>query len=418
MKKTVTLLLAAAVLPLSAGNLLQNPGFEAANRMPWQSWPGPCAVGTENPASGAQCMDVPALADKVEYLLQKDIPVEPGFAYICTLKSRSGDCTGPLVVHLIFRDASGAVVNGNRIITCAPSGDWVKSRGAGLAAESAATVDVSIEVPSGSGTFHIDDVTLEKGSRILGEHGTARIERTKTGLRLASSFFTLDFTENRNFNLTGAVFGGQKRLRYFLVSVPFEGKMKTSYYMVNQNIVTDLEVKDRDGRFSFVVEECFPDVKVKRILEFYDNEPYIKFACEVKARKDFTCPRVSMDFAFSGSVIAQGREPRVNYTKWSKPGHWFSLDRPDDPRVISYLEPDGKNGIALIGLNKASWEELPGKMLSNTSGKSGDGFGLGLIRWSRKEIRKGDKMFCEVLVSPAESHQQAVELAEKLCPAE
>ena len=417
MKLSVLLLLAAAVLPLSAENLLQNPGFEAERRMPWQSWPGPCSIGTQDPASGAQCMDVPALADKTEYLLQKGIPAEPGFAYVCTLKSRADDVTSPLIVHLIFRDAAGAVTNGSRIITCDPSADWMKSRGAGVAAESAATVDVSIEVPPGSGTFHIDDVTLEKGGRILGEHGTARIERTETGLRLVSPFYTLDFTEKRNYNLAGAVFGGRKLLRHFFFSVP-EEKTKTPPGIGGSCVVTGLEVKERDGRFSFLVEECFPRMKVKRILEFYDGEPYIKFACEVKALNDFSCRQAALNFGFSGSVIARGRESTVTYTKWSRPGCWFTLDRPDAPRVLSFLDGNGKNGIALIGLNKTSWEELPGKMLSNTSGMTGDGFGIELTKWSRREIRTGDRVAWEVLVSPVENHEKAVELADRICIAD
>ncbi|MBR4662485.1 MAG: hypothetical protein IKO93_01295, partial [Lentisphaeria bacterium] len=105
MKKLMSLFFAAAVLfPLhSAENLLRNAGFENAKSIPWQSWPGPSKIITENPASGKQCIAVPALSDRSEYLLQKNIPVKAGYAYCCSLKSRADDCKKALKVSLIFR---------------------------------------------------------------------------------------------------------------------------------------------------------------------------------------------------------------------------------------------------------------------------------------------------------------------------
>ena len=359
-------------------------------------------------------------ADKSEYLLQKNIPVEPGCAYICSLKSRSDDCARPAEVTLVFHDASGAVSNSIKVITCSATTEWVKSRGAGIASETAATVDVSIVVAPGAGTFYFDDVSLEKGDRILGGHGTFRIERTKDGLQIVSPHCTLDFIEKRNFGLASASFGEKNRIRNFFFNVPLpdEGKIQSSFYIVNRNIVTDLKLTERSGSFLFTVEETFPHAKVKRSVECWDNEPYIRFSCELKALTDFTCTRCSMDFGFTGGVIAQGRAPHVKYTKWLKPNYWFNLDRPDDPRVISYLDKDGKDGLALIGLDKYSWEELPGRLLSNTSGKDGDGFGIGLIKWGKRDVRKGDKVLYDVLVSPVESHEKAIELAERLSPAD
>ena len=172
-----------------------------------------------------------------------------------------------------------------------------------------------------------------------------------------------------------------------------------------------------DGSFIFTVEESFPHLKVERSVECWDNEPYIKFTCKLKALSDFISSRVSMDFAFAGSVIAQGRDAHVKYTKWSKPGRWFNLDRPDDPRVIAYLDETGKKGIALIGLVKTGWKELPGRLLSNSLGKDGDKcFGIGLVKWVKRDVRKGDKVSYEVLAAAVGSHAEAVRLADQLSP--
>ena len=422
MKKLTSVLAAVSLLlPLQAAeNLLRNPGFEDAQAGPWQFWPGSAAVSTKDPASGKQCLAVPQLSGRREYLLQKNIPVEPGCACICSLKSRADDCAGPLEVNLIFRDASGIVVNSVKVITGSVSKDWSGFRGAGIASEKAVTADVSIELPSGNGIFFLDDVSLEQGSRILGTHGASRVDRTKEGIRIVSPSCTLDFIENRNFGLASAEFGGKRRIRNFFLCVPLQNENRTqsSFFLVNRNIVTDLKLKEKDDSILFTVEETYPHLQVRRSVECWNNAPYVKFIYELKARKDFISSRVSMDFGFTGSVIAQGRVPHLIYTKWSKPNHWFNLERPDDPRVISYLDRDGKNGLALISLDKTDWEELPGKLLSNTSGKNGDGFGIGLVKWGGRDTRKGDKVSCEVLVAPVESHEQAVELADRLCIAD
>ena len=418
MKKLMSLFFAAAfLLPLhSAENLLRNAGFENAKRIPWQSWPGPSKISTENPALGKQCMAVPALAGRSEYLLQKNIPVKPGYAYSCSLKSRSEDCKKALKVSLIFRDSSGAVANSVTVITRGATKEWVKSQGAAIAPATAASVDVSIVIPPGSGTFHIDDVSLEQGSRILGAHGASRIVPAKDGFRIVTRSCTLDFIEKRNFGLASASFNGKKLIRHFFLYVPFEDKIKTSFYL-GSSIVTDLKVSERDGSFIFTVKESFPHLKVERSVECWDNEPYIKFTCKLKALSDFISARVSMDFGFPGSLIAQSKGPYVKYTKWTKPGCWFNLDRPDDPRVISYLGEDGQNGIALIGLDKTDWEELPGKLLCNSLGKDGDnGFGIGLVKWIKRDVRKGDKVSYEVMVALVGSHEEAVKLADRLSP--
>ena len=418
MKKLMSLFFAAAVLlPLhSAENLLRNAGFENAGSLPWQSWPGPSKISTENPASGKQCMAVPALAGRSEYLLQKNIPVKPGYACSCSLKTRSDDCKKALTVSLIFRDASGAVAKPVTVITRGATEEWVKSRGAAVAPATAATVDVSIVVPPGSGTYHIDDVSLEQGSRILGAHGASRVEPTKNGFRIVTRSYTLDFIEKRNFGLASASFNGKKLIRHFFLYIPFGDKVKTSFYL-DSSIVTGLKVTERDGSFIFTVEESFPHLKVERSVECWDNEPYIKFTSKLKALSDFISPRVSMDFAFAGSVIALGRGSHVKYTKWTKPGRWFNLDRPDDPRVISYLDESGKNGIALIGLDKVSWEELLGKLLCSNSGKDGDNsFGIGLVKWVKRDVRKGDRVSYEVLTAAVGSHEEAVKLADRLSP--
>lgn len=418
MKKLMSLYCAAVVLlPVFSGeNLLMNSGFEDAKTIPWQSWPGPSKISTKNPASGRKCMAVPALVGRSEYLLQKNIPVKPGYAYICSLKSRSGDCEKPLKIILVFRNASGAVANSATVITRSATKEWVKSRGAAIAPATAASVDVSIVVSAGNGTFHIDDVVLEQGSRILGAHGASRVVPTKDGFQIVTRSYTLDFIAKRNFGLASVSFNGKKLIRHFFLYVPFEGKVKTSYYL-GSSIVTGLKVTERDDSFIFTVEESFPHLKVERSVECWDNEPYIKFTSKLKALSDFISPRLSMDFAFAGSVIAQGRGSHVKYTKWTKPGRWFNLDRPDDPRVISYLDESGKNGIALIGLDKVSWEELLGKLLCSNSGKDGDNsFGIGLVKWVKRDIRKGDRVSYEVLTAAVGSHEEAVKLADRLSP--
>ena len=418
MKKLASLCFAAAVsLPLLSGeNLLQNAGFENVKHAPWQSWPGPSKISTKNPASGRKCMAVPALADRSEYLLQKNIPIKPGYAYRCSLKSRSDDCEKPLNISLVFRNASGAVANAVTVITRGATKEWVKSRGAAIAPATAATVDVSIVVPSGSGTFHIDDVWLVQGSRILGAHGASRVEPTKDGFRIVTRLYTLDFIEKRNFGLASASFNGKKLIRHFFLYVPFGDKTKTSFFL-GTSIVTGLKVTERDGSFIFTVEESFPHLKVERSVECWDNEPYVKFTCKLNALSDFISPRVCMDFGFTGSLIGQSRGSRVKYSKWTKPGRWFNLDRPDDPRVISFLDNDGQNGIALIGLDKTGWAELPGKLLCNSLGKDGDnGFGIGLVKWVKRDVRKGDKVSYEVLAAAVGSHAEAVRLADQLSP--
>ena len=418
MKKLMSLFFAAAVLLQlhSAENLLRNAGFENARSIPWQSWPGPSKISTENPASGKQCMAVPALAGRSEYLLQKNIPVKPGYVCSCSLKARSDDCKKALKVSLIFRDASGAVANPATVITRTATKEWVKSRGAAIAPATAATVDVSIVVPSGSGTYHIDDVSLEQGSRILGAHGASRVEPTKDGFRIVTRLYTLDFIEKRNFGLASASFNGKKLIRHFFLYVPFGDKTKTSFFL-GTSIVTGLKVTERDGSFIFTVEENFPHLKVERSVECWDNEPYVKFTCKLNALSDFISPRVCMDFGFTGSLIGQSRGSRVKYSKWTKPGRWFNLDRPDDPRVISFLDNDGQNGIALIGLDKTGWAELPGKLLCNSLGKDGDtGFGIGLVKWVKRDVRKGDKVSYEVLAAAVGSHAEAVRLADQLSP--
>ena len=414
MKKLTSLFFAAAVsLPLFSGeNLLQNPGFEDAKTISWEFWPGPASLSTENPASGQRCVSVPALPDKGEYLLQKKIPVEPGFAYAFSLKSRSNDCKKPLKISLVFRNAEGAVANTVTVAARDVSKDWSMTRGAALAPASAATVDVSIVIPSGNGTFHIDDVSLEKGSRILGVHGGFRVEPAEKGLRIVTPSCTLDFIEKRNFGLASAGFGEKRRIRNFFLYVPVNDKIQSSFFF-SGNIVSGLKATEQDGSFDFTVEESYPHLKAERSIECWDDKPYIKFTCRLEALKDFTCPRVSMDFGFTGSLIAQGRGSRVKYTKWTKPGRWFNLERPDDPRVISYLDKDGKNGIALIGLDKVTWDELPGKLLSSTPQKAEDGFGIGLVKWTKREIRKGDQISYEVLIAPVENHEEAVKLADQ-----
>ena len=129
MNKLMSLFFAATVLlQLHAGeNLLRNAGFENARSIPWQSWPGPSKISTENPASGKQCMAVPALAGRSEYLLQKNIPVNPGYACSCSLKTRSDYCKKALKVSLIFRDASGAVVNPAAVNSATVEGEAVNT---------------------------------------------------------------------------------------------------------------------------------------------------------------------------------------------------------------------------------------------------------------------------------------------------
>ena len=66
----------------------------------------------------------------------------------------------------------------------------------------------------------------------------------------------------------------------------------------------------------------------------------------------------------------------------------------------------------MIGLDKTGWEELPGKLLCNSLGKDGDnGFGIGLVKWVKRDVRKGDKVSYEVLAAAVGSHAEAVRLA-------
>lgn len=422
MKKLAVLFLAsAAILPLRAENLLGNPGFEESKQVPWQTWPQQSSRSTENPASGKMCMAVPALKDKGEYLLHKNIPAEPGYAYICKLKTRSDDCKRALEVVLLFRDKKGNVVNTAKVITRSATKDWVESQGAGLASEKAATVDLSIEVPPGTGTFYVDDVSLEQGSRIIGTAGSGKLERVKGGLQIVTPSCTMEFIENRNFGLSGIKFKNGQRLQHFTLGVPVQGKdqQSKSFYIVNRNIVTNLEAELRDDGLFFAVEERFPLVKARRIVECYEGASYIKMTCELEALEDFKSSQAVMNFTFTAGLIAQGRDPKVKYKKWTKANDWFNLDRPDDPRLLSFLDAEGKNGIALIGPDKTSWEELPGRLLSSSSGKeTAPCFGTGLVKWRGAEIRKGDKVSFEVFLAPVENHDKAVELAGKLCPAD
>ena len=398
----------AASLPLCAANLLKNAGFEGENHYPWIFWPVNQKLSAERPASGEKCLVVSA-HEKQQLVIQRPVGVEGGYAYDIRLKMRSENYRKNVNVTMLFRDRSGKSV-GNALAACRiPGGEWSVAEGSVIAPEDAVSAEFNLAVSAGRGTVYVDDVSLEKGKRILGGFGDLAVSQESGKLSFKTPAFLVTLDPGRNYALSRVAAGGSERLR----AVYLSDSVTNEYYALH--LVRHLTLEERDGSIAFLVEEKWPGIRFVRTIEFYGKAPYFKLSYDVEAVADFSCRRLLLNLIFPPALklIAWRPGNETRYYKWSRPA-WFNLERPDLFRCLTYLDADGRNGFAVIGADETSWRELPGKLLSS-AGKSG-GFTLELNKWVKTDVRSGDRIAFDLLLGPVADQNEAEKLTRTLCP--
>ncbi len=151
---------------------------------------------------------------------------------------------------------------------------------------------------------------------------------------------------------------------------------------------------------SLLVTQAWPHLQIRKSIEFYAGEPYLRLAYHVLATGSFRCERATLNLGTGPELLAVVAMDNGNPVwKQHQPENWFSLPRSQTDRWFAYASAGPPPvGLAVIGADPWFWEQLPGMILG--SGRKQGGFTVEMMRWRQHPVRPGDTMFFELFLAP------------------
>jgi hypothetical protein len=392
-------ILAAFPPPLSAANLLENPGFEAGANF-WLLPPSGRIFANAASPPGAMCAELTA-GEKEVSLSQCSVSVKAGYGYRFSFKARAEGYSGRIHSALSLPETRRRYAG--KAIT--PTAEWKTYRHFFVASEDADDCELRVACSPGEGRIFFDEFELVEIGRVTGMFAVGSVDENESGLALQTRFYKLSLGKGRAYAPEALVVNGNKLLDFALLSLSIRGERPINDFF--GNLPAEISVEDKEDRLAIRTIIYYGDIAVvTRVIEAYKGRPYLKLSYEIEAKKDFSCARTTLNLGVGNTLNSLGyfANNAVTYRKNDKP-QWFSVDRHDSERYLCYLDDYGSHGLAIIGADASSWKKLPGQLLC--SARTDGGFTLELIQWNKREVRAGDKAYFELFLLPLGGNRDA-----------